>query len=184
MARCDAIGKVSPQGSCMPNMNALPLQTLWPRLKSKNVSANQKQGRLSWISDRQEKHKLDRGLWGIASCQVSSKSIQQLRRRSWKMFQPIRGQGGHLGFPIGTKNTNLVEDVKDLFPVKFRQNPFSGCGKEVEKCFSQSEARAAILNFRSARKTQTWYRGCCGLASCQVSSKSIQRLLRRSRKMF
>ena len=35
------------------------------------------------------------------------------------MFQPIRGQGGHLGFPIGLKNTNLVEDVKILLPVKF-----------------------------------------------------------------
>ena len=78
-----AIGKVFSQGSCMPIMNALPLQT------------------------------------------------------------------------IGTKNTNLVEDVEDLFPVKFRQNPFSGCGEEVEKCFSQPEARAAILDFRSAQKTQT-----------------------------
>ena len=72
------------------------------------------------------------------------------------MFQPIRGQGGHLGFPIGTKNTNLIENVKDLLSVKFRQNPFSGCGEEVEKCFSQSEARAAILDDRSAQKTQTW----------------------------
>ena len=71
------------------------------------------------------------------------------------MFQPIRGQGGHLGFPIGTKNTNLVEDVEDLLPVKFRQNPFNRCREEVEKCFSQSEARAAILDFRSAQKTQS-----------------------------
>ena len=63
------------------------------------------------------------------------------------MFQPIRGQAGHLGFPIGSKNTNLIEGVEDLLPVKFRQNPFSGCG-EVEKCFSQSEARVAILDGR------------------------------------
>ena len=28
-----------------------------------------------------------------------------------KMSQPIRGQGGHLVFPISPKNTNLVEDV-------------------------------------------------------------------------
>ena len=71
------------------------------------------------------------------------------------MFQPIRGKGGHLGFPIGTKNTNLIEGVEDLLPVKFSQNPFSGCGEEAKKCFSQSEARAAILDFRSARNTQT-----------------------------
>ena len=63
------------------------------------------------------------------------------------MFPPIRGQGGHLGFLIGTKNTNLIEGFEELLPVKFRQNPFSGCGEEVEKCFRQSEARAAILDF-------------------------------------
>ena len=36
------------------------------------------------------------------------------------MSQPIRGQGGHFVFPIGPKNTNLVEDVEILLPVKFR----------------------------------------------------------------
>ena len=38
------------------------------------------------------------------------------------MSQPIRGQGGHLVFPIDPKNTNLqlVEDVEILLPVKFR----------------------------------------------------------------
>ena len=121
-----------------------------------------------------------------------------------KMSQPIRGQGSHLVFPIGPKNTNLVEDVEILLPVKFRWIPFSGFSGEVEnvsanqrpgrpscfsdrpekhklgrgrwdlaycqvslnsvqrfqrrsqKCLSKSEARAAILFFRSARKTQTW----------------------------
>ena len=39
-----------------------------------------------------------------------------------KMSQPIRGQGGHLVFPINPKkkNTNLVEDVEILIPVRFR----------------------------------------------------------------
>ena len=36
------------------------------------------------------------------------------------MSQPIRGQGGHLDFPIGPKNTNLVEGDETLLPVKFR----------------------------------------------------------------
>ena len=36
------------------------------------------------------------------------------------MSQPIRGQGGHLVFPIGSKNINFVEDVEILLPVKFR----------------------------------------------------------------
>ena len=35
------------------------------------------------------------------------------------MSQPIRGQDGHLVFPIGLKNTNLVEDVEILILVKF-----------------------------------------------------------------
>ena len=35
-----------------------------------------------------------------------------------KMSQPIRGQDGHLVFPIGPKK-NLVEDIDILFPVKF-----------------------------------------------------------------
>ena len=121
-----------------------------------------------------------------------------------KLSQPIRGQGGHLVFPIGPKNTNLVEDVEILLPTKFRWITFSGFRGEVEnvsanqrpgrpscftdqpekhklgrglwdlasyqvslnyvqrfqrrsrKCLGQSEARAAILFYLSARKTQTW----------------------------
>ena len=48
------------------------------------------------------------------------------------MSQPIRGQGGHLVFPIGSKNTNLVEDVEILLPFTFRLIPFSGFRGEVE----------------------------------------------------
>ena len=36
------------------------------------------------------------------------------------MSQPIKGQGGHFVFPIGGENSNLVEDVEILLPVKFR----------------------------------------------------------------
>ena len=35
------------------------------------------------------------------------------------MSQPIRGQGGHLVFPIGPKNTNLVKGFEILLPIKF-----------------------------------------------------------------
>ena len=37
-----------------------------------------------------------------------------------KMSHPIRSKGGHHVFPIGLKNTNLVEDVEILLLVKFR----------------------------------------------------------------
>ena len=71
-----------------------------------NVSANQRQGRPFRFSDRPEQHKLDRGHWDLASCQVSLNSVKRFQRRS-------------------------------------------------RKCLSQSEVRAAILFFRSARKTHT-----------------------------
>ena len=48
------------------------------------------------------------------------------------MSQPIRGQGDHLVFPKGPKNTNLVEGVNILLPVKCRWIPFSGFRGEVE----------------------------------------------------
>ena len=48
------------------------------------------------------------------------------------MSQPIRGQDSHLVFPIGPKNTNLVEDVEILLPVKFRLIPFSCFRRVVE----------------------------------------------------
>ena len=48
------------------------------------------------------------------------------------MSQPIRGQGGHLVFPIGPKNTNLVEGIEILLPVMFCLILFSGFRGEVE----------------------------------------------------
>ena len=48
------------------------------------------------------------------------------------MSQPIRGQGGHFVFPISPKNTNLVEGVEILLPVKFRWIPFSSFREEVQ----------------------------------------------------
>ena len=48
------------------------------------------------------------------------------------MSQPIRGQGGHLGFQIDPKNRNLVEDVEILLPVKFHGIQFNGFRGEVE----------------------------------------------------
>ena len=38
------------------------------------------------------------------------------------MSQPIKGQGGHPVFVIGPKNTNMVEDVEILLPVKYSLN--------------------------------------------------------------
>ena len=47
------------------------------------------------------------------------------------MSQQIKGQGDHLVFPIGPKNTNLVEDIDILLPVMFRSILFNGF-REIE----------------------------------------------------
>ena len=49
-----------------------------------------------------------------------------------KMSQPIRCRGGHLVFPITLKNTNFVEDVEFLLPVKFQQILYSSFREEVK----------------------------------------------------
>ena len=41
------------------------------------------------------------------------------------MSQPIRDKGGHLVFPIGPKNTNLVEDVEIVLPVSEEKSKMS-----------------------------------------------------------
>ena len=48
------------------------------------------------------------------------------------MSQPIRDQRGHFVFSIHPKNTNLVEEVEILLPVKFRGILISRFRKEVE----------------------------------------------------
>ena len=97
-----------------------------------NVSANQRPGRPSCFSDRPQKHKLGRGHWDLASCQVSLNSVQQFQRRSRKCLSQSQARAAILFFPIGLKNTNLVEDVEILLPVTFRWILFSGFRGEVE----------------------------------------------------
>ena len=57
--------------------------------------------------NKKKKHKLGGGRKVLASCKVSSNSIQQLQWRSGKC------------------------DVEILLPVKFHQNQFSGCEEEL-----------------------------------------------------
>ena len=115
----------------------LPVKFRWIpfsgfRGEIKNVSANQRPGRPSCSSDRPEKHKLGRRRWDLASCQVSLNSVQRFQRRSRKCLSQSEARAGHLVFPIGPKNTSLVEDIEILLPVKFRWIPFSGSRGEVE----------------------------------------------------
>ena len=115
--------------------------------------------------------KIDRGQirfreYWITLLQPSIEFRSAVSEEKSKMSQPIRGQGGHLVFRIGTKNTNLVEDVEILLPVKFRWIPFSGLRGEVENV-SVNQRPGWPSFFRSTRKTQTWKRT---LTSCFLSS--------------
>ena len=116
----------------------------------------------------------------LRSCFLSSfVEFRLVSEEKLKISQPIRGQGGHLVFPIGPKNTNLVEDVEIVLPVKFRWIPFSGFRGEVENVSAnQRPGRPSCFSDRPEKHKLG--RGRWDLASCQVSLNSVQRFLRRS----
>ena len=182
------------------NTNFMDVETLLPikfrwipfsgfRGEVENVSANQRPGRPSCFSDQPEKHKL--GMETLRPCFLSSfvEFRSAVSEEKSKMSQPIRGQsghlvfgqGGHLVFPISPKNTNLVEDVETLLPIKFRQIPFSGFRGEVENVSAnQRPGRPSCFSNRPEKHKLN--RGRWDLASYQVSLNSVQRFQRRSRK--
>ena len=128
-----------------------------------------------------KKNKLGRGCWDLASCQVSLNSVQRFFEEKSKMSQPIRGQGYHLVFPISPKNTNLVEDVEILLPIKFRRIPFSGFRVE-NKNVSANQRPGRPSCFSDQPEKHKLSGGRWDLASCQVSLISVQRFQGRSRK--
>ena len=134
----------------------LPIKFRWIpfsifRGEVENVSTNQRQGQPSWFSDRPEKHKLGRGHWDVAFCQVSLNFIQRFQRRSEKCLSQSEAKAALLLFRSARKNTNLVEDVEILLPIKFRSfNSVPQFQRRSGKYLSQSEARAVIVFFRSA----------------------------------
>ena len=98
-----------------------------------------------------DKHKLGRGHWDLASCQVLLNSIHRFQRKSQNMSQPIRGHGRHIGFffyrpekhKLGRRRWAL-----GFCPVSM--NSVQQFLRRSQKCLSQSEARVAIMFFRSA----------------------------------
>ena len=68
-----------------------------------NISANQRPGRPSCFSNRPKKHKLGRGRWDLASCQVSLNSIQRFQRRSWKCLSQSEARVAILFFQSARK---------------------------------------------------------------------------------
>ena len=100
--------------------------------RSRKCLTNQRPWRPSCFSDRPEKHKLGRGHWDLASCQVSLNSVQRFQRRSRKCLSQSEARTAILFLRSARKNTNLVEDIEILLPVKFRWIPFSDFREEVE----------------------------------------------------
>ena len=101
--------------------------------EAENVSANQR----SWWSSLFSNHPNTQTPQKLVStCFVKFRHIpfSEFREKS-KMYQPIRGLGDHLYFPIGPKGTtNWVDSVDylHLWLIEFRQIRFSGCKGEFE----------------------------------------------------
>ena len=91
------------------------------------------------------------------------------------------GQGGNFYSLFSPKNTNLVEDVKILLPVKFRWIPFSGFIGEV-KNVSANQRPGRPYCFLDQPKKHKLGKGRWELAFCQVSLNSVQWFHRRSQK--
>ena len=121
--------------------------------------------------------------WALRSCFLSNfvEFGSTVSEEKSKMSRPIRGQGGHLVFPIGPKNTNLVEGFEILLPVKFRWILFSGFRGEVENV-SANHRPGRPFCFSDPPEKHKLGRGHWDLASYQVLSNSFQRFQRRSRK--
>ena len=139
----------------------LPVKFRWIPLSSfrgevENLSANQRPGRPSCFSDWSEKHKLGRGRWDLASYQVSLNSIQRFQRRSRKCLSQSEARAAILFFRSAPKNTNLVEDVEILLPVKFRWIPISCFSGEVENVSAnQRPGRPSCFSDRQ-KNPKTW----------------------------
>ena len=103
------------------------------------------------FSDWPEKHKLGKGCWNPASCQVEFRSA--VSEEKFKMSQPFRDQGGDLIFPIRPRKHKFCGGRWDLASCQVSLNYVQRIQRRSQKCLSHSEAIAAILFFRSAKKT-------------------------------
>ena len=134
-------------------------------------------GRPSCLSDLSKKHTLGRGCWDLASYQVSLNSVHPFQRRNWKCLSQLEVGVAILFFPIGTKNTNLVENVEILLTVKFRWIPFSCFRVEVKNVLA-NQSPGQPSHFYDQPEKHKLYRGRWDLASCQVSLSIVLRFKR------
>ena len=129
---------------------------------------------LGIFSDRLEKHKVGVGRLDLVSCQVSINSVQRFQRRSRKCFSKSAAGAAILFFWSARKNTNLVEDVNILLPVKFRWIPFSCFRREVQNASANKRLWRPSC-FSDQPEKHKLGRGRWDLASCQHTVKSTVR---------
>ena len=114
--------------SCQVSLNSVQ----WFHRRSRKCLSQSGTGRPSCFSDQHQKTQTWRRtlrscfLWSFIEIRSTVSEMKS------KMYQPIRGQSGYLVFPIGPKNTNLVDEDEILLPVKFRRIPFRCFREEVE----------------------------------------------------
>ena len=109
------------------------------------------QGHHLVFPDGHEKLKFGRGRWYFACCQVSLNFVQHFRgevENVWANQSP----SGHLGFPVGLKNTNSVEDVEILLPVNIRWIPFSDLREDGSISANQRLMRPSYFSDRPEKK--------------------------------
>jgi hypothetical protein len=56
--------------------------------------------------------------------------------------------GGHLGFPVGIKNTHLVDDLPMIIPGQFGFNYPSGFREEAHECSLDGPLQTLLFLFR------------------------------------
>ena len=143
-----------------------------------NVSANQRPGRPSCFSDRPEKHKLGRGRWVLASCQVSLNSVQQFQR-SWKCLSLSEARAAIFFFDQPKKHKLGRGHLRSCFLTSFFEFR-SAVSEEKSKMCQPIRGQGDHLVFLIGPKNTKLGRGRWDLAFCQVSLNSVQRFQRRS----
>ena len=124
------------------------------REEVENVSANQRPGRPSYFSDRPEKHKLGRGHWDlpVKFCWIPFSGF----REEVENVSANQRLGRPSCFSDQPEKHKLGRGLWDLATCQVSLNSVQRFHQRSRKFLSQSEARAAILFFWSAQKTQTW----------------------------
>ena len=103
-----------------------------------------------------KKHKLGRGRWDLASYQVSSNSFHSFRGEVENVSANQRSGQPFCFFPDLPEKHKHGRRHWEVTSCQVSLNSIQRFQRKSRKCLSQSEARAAILFFRSAQKTQTW----------------------------